>query len=204
MRIANIGVAGLVLVLGVTVNAQTTASIAPGTRIRVTAAGVLTPEQQAGRLIALRPDSLVLQPDGAAVVTIPRSTIGEIDTSLGSHSATRRGLLIGLLTGAATGAALGAATWHEDTCTSRGLFGDESPTTFKCGSLFSRGAWATGTGVAGGVVGLVVGALIGHAHTTEEWTRVGGRAGALLCFAPNHVAINPVRGGEELSIRMRM
>jgi len=204
MRIANIGVAGLVLVLGVTVKAQTTASIAPGTRIRVTAPGMLTPEQQAGRLIVLRPDSLLLQPDGAAEVTIARSAIGEIDTSLGRHSAARRGLLIGLLTGVATGAALGAATWHESTCTSRGLFGDEPPTTFKCGSLFGRGQVAVGTGVLGGLAGLVVGGLIGHAHTIEEWKPVEGFAGSLICFVPNHLAINPVRRGVGLSIGMRM
>lgn len=204
MRIENIAVAGVVLALAATVNAQAPASLTPGARIRVKAPGALMPEQQAGRLISLGPDTLVLQPDGAPAASIPRSSIGEIDISLGRHSETRNGLVIGLLTGAAAGAALGAAVGHDDTCTSRGLFGDEPPTTFKCGSLFGRGQVAAVTGVAGGLVGLIVGGLIGHAQSNDEWQRVGGVAGSLLRFAPNHVAIDPLRGAVGLSLAMRM
>ena len=202
MRIANIGVAGFVIVLAGIVNAQTTAvTLQPGARIRVTAPGALTPEQQAGRLIALRLDSLLLQPDGAAEVTIPRSAIGEIDTSLGRHTLTRRGLATGLLVGAATGAALGAAVWPKGACVYHPAVLFLPAYTSDCRSSGER---ATLGGMLGAAAGLVAGGLIGHAHQTESWQRVGGLAGSVLRMVPDHLAINPVPRGVGLSIGMRM
>src|SRR5665213_1101233 len=119
MRIANICGVLILLVSGVAVaRAQAPLPLRPGERIRVTAPSVLTPAQQAGRFLAQRSDSLILQPDdGSSVVVIPRSAIADIEVSLGRHSATGRGSAIGALTGAATGAALGAALWHKGSCT---------------------------------------------------------------------------------------
>jgi hypothetical protein len=179
--------------------AQTPTILAPGTRIRVTAPSALTPEQQAGRLVALRADSLLLQPDGAAEVTIPRSAIGEIDTSLGRHSATGRGIVVGLFTGAAAGAALGAALLHKGAC------------TFHQGVLFlpaytsdcvSRGTRAAEGGILGAVAGLVAGGLIGHSHKTEDWHRVGGFAGSVLRIVPDHLSVASSGAAVEFSLRI--
>jgi hypothetical protein len=179
--------------------AQTSTTPAPGTRVRVTAPGVLTPEVQSGRLISFRSDSLLLQPDGGETsLAVPRASVTELDVSEGLHTRTRRGLAIGLLVGAGAGAGIGAATYTRPTCKNLNLaqcigvgIGDPG-----------RGGVALISGVLGGIAGLVVGGLIGHAHTSEQWERVEGSRASLFRFVPDNVSIAPSGLGIALSMRI--
>jgi hypothetical protein len=184
---------------GRTALAQTTTALTPGTRIRVTAPSALTPEEQTGRLIALRPDSLLLQPDGAPEVTISRSAVVEIDRSLGLHSATGRGVAVGLFTGAAAGAALGAALWPRGACTFHQAVLVLPAYTSDC---VSRGTRATEGGILGAVAGLVAGGLMGHSHQSEGWRRVGGFAGSVLRIVPHYLSVASSGTGVAVALRI--
>lgn len=99
---------------GTIMRAQTPRSLVSGTRVRITAPGTLTPERQTGRVLALRPDTLLLQPDGgAASLALPLTAVTDIEASHGRHRSTGVGILIGLLAGGATGAVVGAATYQK-------------------------------------------------------------------------------------------
>lgn len=178
--------------------AQTSATLTPGTRIRVTAPGVLTPAEQSGRFLSLRSDSLLLQPDaGGSALVVPRSSVTELEVSTGRHTLTRRGLTIGLLVGAGVGAGLGAATYSPPRgCNNLGQCigeGIADP---------GRGGLALICGVLGGVSGLVVGSLIGHAHMSDQWQRVNQPLASLFQFVPHHMSVAPL--GNRVAVTLRI
>lgn len=171
----------------------------PGTRVRVTAPSALSPRQQEGRLIALRHDSLVMEPDGGSAVAIPRSAVRRIDVSLGRHSESGRGVLVGLFGGAVAGSGVAAAFWSQGSCTYHPAVLFLPAYTSDC---VSRGARAAEGGILGAVAGLVAGGLIGHAHQSERWQRVGGFAASALRLVPDRITVVPATSGIAFSLRI--
>lgn len=198
-------VAGSVLVPSVRARAQNphaVQSIAAGTRVRITAPGALTPARQAGQLLALHPDTLVLLPDGsAASLALPLAGVTGIEVSRRRHRSTGTGILIGVLAGGATGAAVGAATYKTPK-PSAGC----ADAQFICGpfGVLGRGGATTGGALLGAVVGGVVGGFVGHAHQSDDWATIPfARRAAALLSAPNHLSITPAKGGVALSFGLR-
>lgn len=175
-------------------------ALATSARVRVTAPTVLTPARQPGRVLALRRDSLLLQPDGGSdSLWLPLAAVTDLEVSRGRHASTGKGIVVGLLTGGALGAVVGAATYQAPKpCPPSGLF---------CLNGFldpGRGGTALIVGVLGGVVGGVVGGFVGHAHQSERWERVApGPLASLLGIAPGHVSLTPTGGGAALSVGLR-
>lgn len=163
--------------------ARDSAAFPSGTRVRVTAPGVLTPSRQSGRVLTSRADTLSLQPDGgAAPFALPWAAVTDIDVSRGRHRSTLRGLVIGVLVGGVSGAVIGAATYQE-TKPSAGCPGTEDFCI--TGPLFDigRGGSAALAGGLGALVGGVTGALIGHAHQDDAWEKVPLRLQPALLHA---------------------
>lgn len=152
--------------------AHDSATFPSGTRVRVTAPGVLTPSRQSGRVLTSGADTLSLQPDGgAAPFVLPWAAVTDLDVSRGRHRSTFRGFVIGALVGGVSGAVIGAATYQE-TKPSAGCPGTEDFCI--TGPLFDigRGGSAALAGGLGALVGGVTGALIGHAHQDDTWEKV--------------------------------
>jgi hypothetical protein len=148
------------------------ATVTPGTRVRVTAPGALTPSRQAGRVLTTRADTLSLQPDDSVtVLTLPWTAITDLEVSRGQHRSTLNGAFIGALVGGVSGAVIGAAT-YEKSKPSGGCGGTQEFCI--SGPLFDigRSGSAALAGALGAVVGGVTGALIGHAHQRETWEKV--------------------------------
>jgi hypothetical protein len=180
--------------------AQAVSTITAGTRIRVTAPGALSPAAQSGRLLSLRPDSLVLQPDGSASsLVVPHASITELDVSDGRHTRTGRGLAIGLLVGAGAGAGIGAATYTAPHCANGNFAQCLGESIADAGG---RGGRALVCGLLGGISGTVVGGLIGHAHSTERWRRLDGPVASLFRFLPNHMSVAP--SGSRVAVKLRI
>ena len=187
-----------VLVPNSLVRAQSPGSLPPGTRIRITAPSALTPARQTGSVLALRSDTLLLQPDGGAEsLALPLAAVTELEVGHRGHRSTGTGFLLGVLVGGATGAGVGAAAYQNPKpCPS-------SQSYCGFGNLTSRGVDATVLGVLGGLVGGIVGAFVGHAHQSESWQQVplalrAAQDGA----ASRHLGIttNPAGRGVALSI----
>lgn len=167
-------------------------SITAGTRVRITAPGAITPARQAGRLLSLQPDTVMMLPDGgAASVALPLANVAGIEVSQRQHRRTGTGILVGILAGGATGLLVGAATYQ-----------DSKPSQLI--DPIGRSASAGVGGLLGAVVGGAAGGLVGHAHQSDDWTKVSlsQRAVALL-MAPNHLSIAPGRGGVALLFGLR-
>ena len=171
---------------------QSVGSIATGTRVRITAPAALTPARQAGRLLGLHADSLDLLPDGAeSSRTIPLSDVVGAEVSRRRHRATGTGVLIGVLAGGATGGVIGAATYQES-----------KPSELI--DPIGRSASSAVGGVLGAVVGGVIGAFVGHAHQSDDWTKVPVvQRAATLLSAPNYLNITPAAGGVALTFGLR-
>lgn len=175
--------------------ARDSATFPSGTRVRVTAPGVLTPSRQSGRVLTSRADTLSLQPDGgAAPFALPWTAVTDLDVSRGRHRSTFRGFVIGALVGGVSGAVIGAATYQK-TKPSGGCPGTEDFCI--TGPLFDigRGGSAALAGGLGALVGGVTGALIGHAHEDDTWEKVPLRLQpALLHARPTHLGAATVPG----------
>lgn len=175
--------------------AHDSATFPSGTRVRVTAPGVLTPSRQSGRVLTSGADTLSLQPDGgAAPFALPWAAVTDLDVSRGRHRSTFRGFVIGALVGGVSGAVIGAATYQE-TKPSAGCPGTEDFCI--TGPLFDigRGGSAALAGGLGALVGGVTGALIGHAHQDDTWEKVPLRLQpALLHARPTHLGAGTAPG----------
>jgi len=163
--------------------ARDSAAFPSGTRVRVTAPGVLTPSRQSGRVLTSRSDTLSLQPDGgAAPFALPWAAVTNLEVSRGRRRSTLNGFAIGALVGGVSGAVIGAATYQE-TKPSAGCPGTEDFCI--TGPLFDigRGGSAALLGGLGALVGGVTGALIGHAHERDMWEKVPLRLQPALLHA---------------------
>ena len=170
---------------------QTVQSIATGTRVRITAPGALTPARQAGQLLGIHADTLVLLPDGgAASLTLPLAEVTGVEMSRRRHRATGTGILIGVLAGGATGGVIGAATYQES-----------KPSELI--DPIGRSASAAAGGILGAVVGGVLGAFVGHAHQSDDWAKVPLAQRAAFFLSPNHLKVTPARRGVGLSLGLR-
>jgi hypothetical protein len=180
--------------------AQSATTVSPGARIRITAPGALSPAEQSGRLVSLRSDSLVLQPDGSeSALAVPSASVTELDVSDGQHTRTGRGLAIGALVGAGVGAGIGAATYSNPECKG-GNFGECLGAGIAAAG--GRGGRAAALGLLGAVSGAVVGALVGHAHSSDDWRRVNNPVASLFRIVPEHLSVAPLPRGLAVSLQI--
>jgi hypothetical protein len=203
MRVAVRCIATMSFLLGPVAAAQAPLAIPPGTRVRITTTGVLTPAEQIGRLVALRPDSVLLDrdDDASGPIAIPRSAVTDVAVSLGRQSKAQRGMAIGVISGAAAGAWLGSKVRSKPLGCSRNDLGANvicGPGTNQSEGQGSPHGFV-GTGV-GAVVGLVIGGLVGRAHQTEYWAHADGSSAALLRMVPEHVALGESDHGATLAL----
>jgi hypothetical protein len=146
-----------------TVSAQQSSAqwttVAPGQRVRITTSGALAPVRQAGRVLSVQADSILLEPDGGAQpVAFPRFAITDMEVSRGQHRSTAAGIVIGVLGGGAAGVIAVAATPSKP--------GQDEL------DVISTGQAEAILGMFGAIVGGIVGGLVGHAHRSENWAQV--------------------------------
>jgi hypothetical protein len=171
------------VVVGAPLSAQSS-ELRPGDVARVSAT---TPqvERLIGHVVALTPDTLVLETDEpAARIALPRSSLIKTERRLPNASRaehTFAGAGLGLVGGAAIGGIAGSLSAKR--C---GIYSDGF-----CGRGF--GAFV-GT-VTGGVLGLLAGTAIGIAMPVERWTPVNN---VRLSLNPGGAA---TRGGLIVSLR---
>ena len=171
-------------------------ALAPGSRVRVTAPGVLTPARQSGRVLATSRDSLRVQLDGGAdSLWLSRALFTELEVNRGPHRSTGKGIVLGMLSGAALGAVIGAATYQPPKPCANCWFGAPD---------FGQGGQALIAGVAGALVGAVVGAFVGHYHQSDGWERVPpGPLASLLRTGPDHLSVASGGRGAALSLALQ-
>ncbi len=147
----------LTLAVPVSGRAQDSASFHIGQIVRFRLRG--GSDLYAGRLLAVRADSLVLAPRAKpeTTVTVARSAVARIWVSDGSSPRTLEGRLTGLLIGGLLGAVVGAGL-EEPSCRQGELF------------CFDMPGLATALGAAVGVgLGTVVGGILGGRSQREQW-----------------------------------
>ncbi len=179
MRISAIVVVGSCLTLRALNAQQTTTTpeaVSAGERVRISAPGLLTPTRRTGRLISIRGDTVLLQPDGGAQpVALPPGTVADMEVSRGQHRSTGTGIVVGALVGGAAGAIAVAVTPNKPKpCPINPV------EAILCGAGEgigpSVGETEVGVGLLGAIVGGVVGGVIGHARLSEIWEPVSRRA----------------------------
>jgi hypothetical protein len=134
-------------------------TVRPGERVRVTrppdcggsrARCIGRPVRIVGTLLALQPDSLVMESDGDTLA-LPLGIVTGLDVRRGRKANTAKGAGIGFLLGSLAGALIGYASYQE--CESTGWF--------SCTLDLGPAASAVGGWILGGLGGVIVGALIG-------------------------------------------
>ncbi|MES2522463.1 MAG: hypothetical protein V4617_07185 [Gemmatimonadota bacterium] len=164
--------------VGRSVSAQGSASLPPGTRVRVgTMHGALGKDVAAARFIGTlapaRGDSLVVQiGPGDSVVVLPLSAIGRLETSVGVRSHPWRGLFRGAVIGGGAGALLGLMMPPAE-----GGF-----------IVFNRTEQALMLGTLLGTLGGGVGLAVGAIRKSEDWREVPQPARV-------RIAVSPARSG---------
>lgn len=138
------------LFLPVSVVAQSTDSLAVGTRVRITEVGAYQPIRHVGRLAAISPDSIWLASSSSGdslhtVMAFAIPSVSRVEMSKGQYRRAGEGLGFGVGIGAGLGAVVG------------GSAGGSSAMMF---------------GVLGAGVGLVLGTIVGSFIKTEEWKAV--------------------------------
>lgn len=135
--------------------AQEVPPVIPGTRVRVWAPQ-LPDDKQAGTLVALRSDTLFLQPElQADTVGIPRAAVTRLEISRGQRLHTGEGAVLGFTIGAGAGALVGFLVGNGQDCDGG------------CGGL---GALLYG-GIGAGA-GLIIGTVVGGNKKTDRWEEV--------------------------------
>jgi hypothetical protein len=141
--------------------ALSTASISPGTRVRITQ---IDQKPRVAVVVSRSADTLLVRwPDLANTVSaVPVSEITRLQLSNGRHRKVAKGMLWGSVGAGTAGAILGAATYSP--CNSTAPFG--------C-LLAPEGRFESAmmVGVVGGVLGLVVGGLVGL-PSRDDWRTV--------------------------------
>jgi hypothetical protein len=142
------------------------AGIDVGKRVRVTTPGVPGRDRYAGRVVAVGPDSLTLQRDGAPAPTaIPFTSITKVEVSRGRRPNGWRGAALGLVGGAAAGAVVGLITYKKQ----RGECYFLAPCTPDYRP--AEGIDPGGGAILGATGGLIVGTIAGRFIRTEKWAK---------------------------------
>ncbi len=140
--------------------AQMSASLAPGTRVRVTAP-VFGLDRREAVVEALRLDTLVLRTD--ATIAIPGASLTRLEAHSGRHSHPWRGTGIGALGGLLIGGTIGFIACENYTVTTPTGVGNCLDSREGAQIILVAGL---GLGAAGGaLLGLGIGALI----KTDKW-----------------------------------
>jgi hypothetical protein len=177
------GAIGLTLLAGLSRPApgQPAPPIGPGARVRVSHTDRCCASPQAGALVAVSADSVIIRttrgPD-TVVVALPRRAVSSFALGYRGGPRTRKGATIGAVTGVLLGAGLGLTINCEDDAL--------------CASF--RPLYAGIGGALFGAAGLVLGAVIGHSIVREEWVPVP---------LPARVGLAPVPGGA-LAVRLAL
>ena len=137
-------------------------ALAPGQRVRVTAASPAFTGMAVGNLVKIGPDNLTLvDAEGGVVLELPRTSITRVEVSHQTR-ATKKGLLLGMGVGAAAVAlaiAVGPGSGEPLAC--GGSLGKSS---HPCTSGEKVGMILAGLAVWGGI-----GAWIGSGKKTDHW-----------------------------------
>ena len=158
--------------------------IGPGDRVRLWAPR-LGIEGSVGTVLALRPDTIVVDRGETLVLSI--STLTRLEVSRGQKSGAGTGGIVGLVTGAAFGAMIGIASADTD-CD--WLFSHECDINKELESA----ALAT---VGGAIVGYGVGVLLGSIVKVDRWEEVP--------LSRLRVRLAPGRGGGfSVGLRVRL
>lgn len=140
-----------------------TPSLAPGQRVRVSAASRVFTGMMVGTLVKIGPDSLVLvDPERNVVSELPRESITRVEVGR-QRRQTRKWALIGLGVGV-----VGALLVTSDTsqsCTDYASPGDLWGTPRTCTKGEKVALAAVSVGVYSGL-----GAIIGHRKKTDDWS----------------------------------
>jgi len=134
--------------------------VTAGSTVRIESAA-LGPGFHKGTVVTATSDTLLFQPKGGDIATIPIGTpnIARMEIVTGKHTNKTKGALFGLLIGAGAGAILGAAAYQKTDCTEICILPDTRS--------FDAAIGAALLATAGALVGLLLGA-----HPTETWTAV--------------------------------
>jgi hypothetical protein len=167
MRIARLSLflGAITAALPMLLGAQTysRAGIDVGSRARVTTPGVPGPDRYAGRVVAINPDSLTLDRDGASAPSvISFSAITKLEVSRGKHPNGWRGAWMGFLGGAAVGTVVGLVT-HKP--------GRGRCSILACGPDYrpEKGIEPASGAMLGAIGGTLVGAIAGRMIKSERW-----------------------------------
>lgn len=137
-------------------------ALSHGDRVRVSAP-TLAIESMTGMIAAVRPDTLVIDPNhGSDRRALPVPSFSRIQLSAGERSNTGAGVGIGFLAGAIVGATVGYLV-GSDSCGGGGM---------SYGFCVDKAGAAGALGLGGGLVGAGIGALIGSRIKTERWMEV--------------------------------
>ena len=151
--------------------------LAPGTRVRVTAAP-LGAGPRVARVLGQRGDTLAVRPEGTPdSVALSIGQIARLEVSGGAHTRVLKGIGVGVLTGAALGAVAGASS--APACGGIGFYS----------GCTSRSGDAILGGIGGGVLGAAVGGVVGAVWRAEHWDRV------LVAGRSAQLRVRPERGG---------
>lgn len=150
--------------------AQSTDSLAPGARMRVTEVSAYQPVVHVGRLVAASRDSIWLaQGTRGNVAVFATPNLSRVEISTGRRRHPGKGLAFGAVAGAGLSGVVGGLGMEE--CCS------------------SEDNWNTHTALVGGLigagVGLIVGVIVGSLIVSDQWQpvpdtrwRLGTRPGA--------------------------
>jgi len=203
MHSIRLGLAALAIALVVprsALHSQASSPLVLGARVRVTAPTALTPTRQAGTVLGLAGDSLVLRLEGRKdSVALPMRQVTKLDISRGEHSHGARGAVFGALAGLLVGVVV------ETRVSSRSDTGSDCK---DAGCALVSGAAAAGAaaGAAIGdaliplgclVAGAIGGGIIGLAFESERWERVSPQAARRVGVAPTP------NGGVAFSLSVR-
>jgi hypothetical protein len=149
-----------------TINARTEHTLQPGTRIRATI-GSAKRYGVVGRVLEVRGDSVVLQPDAPEKpYAVLKSRFTEIQISQATSTQDALGLLIGGLAGGSLGYAFGYATAADTQYESNANEFYNFSSTRTRQQNATRGAWV------GGVLGALAGWAAGSSIHRDQWTTV--------------------------------
>ena len=138
--------------------------LSPGARVRVTSPAT---GRVVGTLQPAADDSVRLELASGSSLSLPKSSLSDLEVSAGIRRDGWRGAGIGLLVGAGVGGVIGLATYRRAECYDNPIEG------FLCDIVnrTSRSVTVVSDAAMVGTAGAIVGALIGHVGR-ESWVRV--------------------------------
>jgi hypothetical protein len=203
MNSVRLGLTALAVALVVPCSAlhsQASSPLVAGARVRITAPTALAPTRQAGTVLGLAGDSLVLRLEGRKdSVTLPMREVTKLDVSRGEHSHGATGAVFGALAGLVVGVVVEA----------RVSSGSDTGSNCKdAGCALLTGAAAAGAAAGAAIgnalipigclaAGAIGGGIIGLAFESERWEHVQPLPSGRVSLVPT------ANGSVALSLNIR-